>query len=62
MKEIASLMNLESATTYTKKWIEYRGTALKNLMESMTTLEMQELEYLAEKWMMVGLPKEIQRK
>jgi hypothetical protein len=62
MTEIATLMNRSFVNTFTHKWIEYRGTALKNVMDSMTAVERQVLEDLAEKWRLEGLPKEIQRK
>ena len=61
-REIASIMQLESADTYTPGWFHNRTAASKNIINAMSEEERNKLEDEAEKMWIDGLPADVQRK
>ncbi|KAF8801933.1 hypothetical protein BYT27DRAFT_7113986 [Phlegmacium glaucopus] len=59
-KEIASIMNLDSADTNTPGWFPYRTIAAKNLLDNMTDVERAKLIDEAGKLVSEGLPADLQ--
>lgn len=62
MKEVASIMGLESADTNTPGWFENRTTAAKNILNVMTEAQKNRLRDEADEMAAKGLPEEVQRK
>jgi hypothetical protein len=61
-KEIASLLNIETADTSTPGWFQLRTKASKNIIDGMNENEKKELENEVDRMQKDGLPPEIQRK
>ncbi|KAF8799826.1 hypothetical protein BYT27DRAFT_7119298, partial [Phlegmacium glaucopus] len=61
-KEIASMMDLESADTNTPGWFPLRTRAAKNLLEEMPEVEKKKLRDEADRWVIEGVPPDLQRK
>ena len=62
MKEIGSIMDLESVDTNTPGWFAHRTTAAKNLLDKMTDAEKNILRKKGEEMAEKGFPEELQRK
>jgi hypothetical protein len=60
--EIAGMMGLASADSNTPGWFTLRRTAEKNILDSMTEKEKNNLRGETERMAREGLPKDIQRK
>jgi len=61
-REIASLMQIDSADTNTPGWFQLRTKASKNILDAMTDDERREIEAEAEQMQSEGLPRDVQRK
>ena len=61
-KEIASILNLDSANTHTSGWFQLRTKASKNIINGMSEEDRNSLENEAERYQNEGLPPDIQRK
>jgi hypothetical protein len=61
-KEIASVLNVDSADTNTPGWFENRTKASKNIIAKMSAEEKKKLEDECERMWKEGLPIDIQRK
>jgi hypothetical protein len=61
-EEIANIMGLESANTFTPGWFSHRNTAAKNIMEKMTEADKKLLRDKGDKMATEGMPDEIRRK
>lgn len=61
-KEIASLLNIETADTRTPGWFQLRTKASKNIIDGMSEDDKKKLENEADLMQKDGLPPEIQRK
>jgi hypothetical protein len=62
MKEIASIMDIESADTNTAGWFPHRNLAAKNLLDNMSSSEINKLRVEAAGMSQKGFPEELQRK
>jgi hypothetical protein len=60
--EIASILNIDTASTSTPGWFTLRTKASKNLLESMTEEERKSLEKDADRMQREGLPEDVQRR
>jgi hypothetical protein len=61
-KEIASILNIETADTHTPGWFQLRTKASKNILNEMAEDERKVLEDEADRMQKEGLPPDIQRK
>lgn len=61
-KEIASMLEIESANTFTPGWFQLRTKACKNILNEMNEEERKELEDEADRMQREGLPHEVQRR
>ena len=61
-EEIASILQIDSANTFTPGWFQLRTKASKNLLNAMSDDERKELEDEAERMQKDGLPSEVQRR
>jgi hypothetical protein len=61
-REIAVIMELESANTYTPGWFKHRTQASKNIIDAMSDSEKKILEDEAERMWVEGLPVDVQKK
>jgi hypothetical protein len=62
LKEVASLMGLSEADTYTPGWLRYRTQASKKILDNMPEADMNELQEQAEKIAVEGFSEEKKRK
>jgi hypothetical protein len=61
-KEIASILNIESADTHTPGWFQLRTKASKNVINAMAEDERKDLEIAADRMQKDGMPPDIQRR
>ena len=61
-KEIASILNIESADTHTPGWFQLRTKASKNVLNAMAEDARKDLEIAADRMQKEGLPPDIQRR
>lgn len=62
MKEVASIMGLESADTNTAGWFQNRTLAAKNILNEMSEAEKNVLQNEADELAAKGLPEDVQRR
>jgi hypothetical protein len=60
--EIASILEIDSASTQTPNWFQNRTRAAKNILDRMTKDETDILRDKADRLADKGLPEEVQRK
>jgi len=61
-EEIAIIMNIDTANTSTPGWFALRTKASKNILDSMTEEERNELDIEVDRMQKEGLPEDVQRR
>jgi hypothetical protein len=61
-EEIASILHIDSANTFTTGWFQLRTKASKNILNGMSDEERNALEIEADKMQKEGLPPDVQRR
>lgn len=62
MKEVASIMGLESVDTNTPGWFQNRTPAARNILNDMSVEQKKRLQDEADEMGAKGLPEDVQRK